>query len=76
MSGLQKRMRRKLLTQAARLQRKETAGHGPKMRRPIRSWVQTTKVDLVLAALEQAASSVETSGNPNIVTGPTEMTPR
>lgn len=52
MSGLQKRMRRKLLTQAARIQRKETAGHGPKVRRPIRSWVQTTKFDMVMAVIE------------------------
>lgn len=50
MSGLQKRMRRKLLTQAARMQRKETVG-APR-RRTVNSWVQTTKLDMVLAVIE------------------------
>lgn len=52
MSGLQKRMRRKLLLDAARQQRAATAGAG-QYRRPLNSWVWTTKLDLV-AALREA----------------------
>lgn len=59
MSGLQKRMRRKLLTQAARMQRKETIG-APR-RRTVNSWVQTTKLDMVLAVLEAKQREVSTS---------------
>ena len=58
MSGLQKRMRRKLLLTAAREQRKATAGAG-QYRRPVASWVQSTKADL-MDVFRPAQTPVET----------------
>lgn len=68
MSGLKKRMRRKLLLDAARQQRKDTAGHG-KLRRPLNTWVWTTKLDLVTAIQGQdASSSLKNNESPDEVT--------
>lgn len=70
MSGLKKRMRRKLLLDAARQQRKDTAGHG-KLRRPLNTWVWTTKLDLVTTIQGQdTGASRDENGSP------TEVTPR
>lgn len=72
MSGLHKRMRRKLLLQAAREQRKATTGGG-QARRPLNSWVWSTKVDLV-DAIRQAS----TADGPHVTDhdSPPEMTGR
>ena len=51
MSGLRKRMQRRHLVQLARDQRADTAGHG-RYRRPVASWVRTTKLDFANAMLE------------------------
>ncbi|MCA2991185.1 hypothetical protein [Gemmatimonas sp.] len=51
MSGLQKRLRRKLLLDAARQQRAATAGGG-QYRKPLNAWVRSTKRDLVDAVRE------------------------
>lgn len=72
MSGLQKRMRRKLLLDAARQQRAATAGGG-QFRRPLNSWVQTTKRDLVEAVRESERVSTSPSHGDD---SPPEMTPR
>lgn len=60
MSGLGKRLRRRALVEAARAQRRETAGNG-KMRRPVSSWVLSTKIDLMIAAATAAQPETETT---------------
>jgi hypothetical protein len=55
MSAFGKRLRRRALVEAARAQRRETAGQGA-LRRPVGSWVLSTKIDLAVAAL--AAQSI------------------
>jgi hypothetical protein len=59
MSGLGKRLRRRALVKAARAQRRDTAGHGA-LRRPVCSWVISTKIDLMVAAATATPPEPET----------------
>lgn len=67
MSGLLKRMRRKLLLDAARQQRKATAGGG-RYRKPLNTWVWTTKQDLVTAVQQLDQPSSQANASPREVT--------
>lgn len=59
MSGLGKRLRRRALVEAARVQRRDTAGHGA-LRRPVSQWVLSTKIDLMVAAATALSPKPET----------------